>query len=209
MNITSHRNRLKGLYAPLTRVLIGTRLTPNMVTSAALVCGILAAHFYLNSNYLLGAVFLFASGLLDLIDGDIAAKKNCCTKFGAVYDWIADKLVDGFVIGAIGIAYATPVIAVVAVTMSLVNTFIKPVTYSEIGYASRSEGKIDSPLESVGMFGRPETIMTILVFSVLHPANMLGRINLSVVPYIIALFTTISLCQRLWYLYKHYNVEDN
>ena len=50
-----------------------------------------------------------------------------------------------------------------AMTGSLMNTFIKPVVYAEIGYREKVEGKIDDPLEGVGFFGRPETFLVLIL----------------------------------------------
>ena len=74
------------------------------------------------------------------------------------------------------------------------NTFIKPVVYAEIGYQERVEGKIDDPLEGVGFFGRPETVLVLLI------GGFTGLIWLSVI--IIAVCTNLSAIQRILYLYK-------
>ena len=115
---------------------------------------------------------LLLSALFDLIDGSIARRTNSHTNFGAVFDWIVDKYVDALVIlgvGLSGIAIVSGFLPVpkiadfaiigLAMTGSLMNTFIKPVVYAEIGYREKVEGKIDDPLEGVGFFGRPETFL--------------------------------------------------
>ena len=48
-----------------------------------------------------------------------------------------------------------------AIIGSLMNTFIKPVVYAEVGYDERDGGKIQDPLEGVGFFGRPETVLVL------------------------------------------------
>ncbi len=74
------------------------------------------------------------------------------------------------------------------------NTFIKPVVYAEIGYRERVEGKIDDPLEGIGFFGRPETILVLII------GGLAGIIWLSVI--IIAVCTNLSAVQRVLYLYR-------
>jgi archaetidylinositol phosphate synthase len=81
-----------------------------------------------------------------------------------------------------------------AITGSLMNTFIKPVVYAEIGYREKIEGKIDDPLEGVGFFGRPETFLVLIL------GGVTGYIWASVI--IIAVCTNLSAIQRIIYLYR-------
>lgn len=208
MNLTSKRKSLKRIYSPLAIVLVKIGLTPNQISIIALFLGIFSAYLYVTGNFLWASLLLLFSGIFDLMDGIVSVKTKKMTKFGAVFDWISDKTVDTLVIGAIGLTYANPYITIFAIMGSLLNTFIKPVAYSEIGYNSRSKGKIDSPLEGIGIFGRPETFITIIIFSILHYFNFLGIINLYLGVIVIAIFTNISLLQRLVYLYKRYNTQD-
>ncbi len=208
MNLTSKRKTLKKIYYPLAIVLMRLGFSPNQISIIALLLGILSAYLYITENYLWAALSLLFSGIFDLMDGDVAVKTERMTKFGAIFDWISDKIVDTLVIGAIGLTYANPYLTIFAIMGSLINTFVKPVAYSEIGYYSRVKGKIESSLEGVGIFGRPETIITIIMFSVLHYFNFWGIINLYLCVIVILVFTHISLLQRLVYLYKKYNIPD-
>ena len=81
-----------------------------------------------------------------------------------------------------------------AIIGSLMNTFIKPVVYAEIGYKEKVEGKIDDPLEGVGFFGRPETFLVLIV------GGVTGFIWASVI--VIAVCTNLSAIQRIVYLYR-------
>jgi archaetidylinositol phosphate synthase len=118
-----------------------------------------------------------------------------------------DKYVDALVLLGIGLAgiqivsqyvSITPMadFAVVAFAIigSLMNTFIKPVVYAEIGYREKVEGKIDDPLEGIGFFGRPETFLVLIL------GGLSGYIWASVI--IIAVCTNLSAIQRIIYLYE-------
>jgi archaetidylinositol phosphate synthase len=132
------------------------------------------------------------------------------TPFGAVFDWIADKYVDTIVLLGVGLSgmpvisnwfNVSPVwdfgIVAVAIIGSMMNTFIKPVTYAEIGFTERVEGKIDDPLEGIGFFGRPETILVLVL------GGLFGFTWISVL--IIAVCTNLSALQRIVYLYRRYS----
>jgi archaetidylinositol phosphate synthase len=159
--------------------------------------------FGLGQPYLAGALLL-VSALLDFIDGGVARITSRSSRFGAAIDWVADKYVDGIVLLGIGIGgYVDMRLAAVAVFGSLINTFIKPVVYAEIGFAKKEDGKIKDPLEGVGIFGRPETIIVILVFSALSGFTFFGYGALAIAVAIVALGTNFSALERIFYLYRN------
>ncbi|MDD1712939.1 MAG: CDP-alcohol phosphatidyltransferase family protein [Methanoregulaceae archaeon] len=207
MNITALRPKLARYVDPIAEMFVNLGITPNQISVLSLVAGLLCAILYFRQHFVIGSLLLFISALLDLVDGSVARKMNRQTDFGAVFDWITDKYVDAFVLLGIGfsgipiISRFTPLppvadfgVVALAVVGSFMNTFIKPVVYAEIGYQERVEGKIDDPLEGVGFFGRPETVLVLLI------GGFTGLIWLSVI--IIAVCTNLSAIQRILYLYK-------
>ncbi|MGC8852881.1 MAG: CDP-alcohol phosphatidyltransferase family protein [Hydrogenobacter sp.] len=205
MNLTKRREALKKVYTPVGIVLYKLHFPPNLITLLSLILGMVSAYSFYHGKLLTGAGFLILSGLFDLADGIVARLSDKASKFGAVFDWIADKWVDGFVLGTVGYFYAGPFTAITVVTASMLHSFIKPVVYSEIGYQARIKGKIQDPLEGVGFFGRPETHLTLVMFAVLERVN--APIGLSVGIKLIALLTLLSLLIRILYLYKHFGKD--
>jgi archaetidylinositol phosphate synthase len=207
MNITALRPRFVKYLEPVAEVFIRLRITPNQISFLALIAGSVCAWLFFLHEYLLGSLALLVSAIFDLIDGSVARKTGAHTNFGAVFDWIVDKYVDAIVLLGIGLA-GIPIISqllpvppvadfavvAVAITGSLMNTFIKPVVYAEIGYQKKVEGKIDDPLEGIGFFGRPETFVVLIL------GGLSGYIWASVI--IIAVCTNLSAIQRIIYLYR-------
>ncbi|MFA5332739.1 MAG: CDP-alcohol phosphatidyltransferase family protein [Methanoregula sp.] len=207
MNITALRPRFKQYLEPVAGLFVRCGITPNQCSFLALVAGLCAAVLFFERQFLIGSLLLVLSALFDLIDGSIARQTNSHTNFGAVFDWIVDKYVDALVLLAIGLsgiqivsgilpvpAAADFAVAGFAMAGSLMNTFIKPVVYAEIGYREKVEGKIDDPLEGVGFFGRPETFVVLIL------GGVTGYIWVSVI--IIAVCTNLSAIQRILYLYR-------
>jgi len=207
MNITALRPRFIHFIRPIAAAFGKLGITPNQISVLALIAGLACAYFYSRGAFLAGSMLLLVSAALDLIDGSVARQMNNQTKFGAVFDWIVDKYVDALVllgIGLSGIAIVSQFIPVspivdmgvvaLAITGSLMNTFIKPVVYAEIGFQTRVDGKIDDPLEGIGFFGRPETFLVLLL------GGVTGFIWVSVI--IIAICTNLSAVQRVLYLYR-------
>ncbi len=207
MNITAFRPCFMKYLEPVAEVFVRLKITPNQISLLSLLAGISCAVLFLQREFLLGSVALLVSAIFDLIDGSVARKTGAHTDFGAVFDWIVDKYVDALVILGIGLSgiaiisqyYAVPPgtdfgIVALAIIGSLMNTFIKPVVYAEIGYREKVEGKIDDPLEGVGFFGRPETFLFLIL------GGVSGFIWVSVL--IIAVCTNLSAIQRIMYLYR-------
>jgi len=207
MNITAFRPRFVRYLEPVAEVFVRLKITPNQISLFALIAGGICAFLFFRREFLLGSLALLLSAIFDLIDGSVARKTNAHTNFGAVFDWIVDKYVDAIALLGIGLAgipivsqllpvppIADFAVVAVAITGSLMNTFIKPVVYAEIGYREKVEGKIDDPLEGVGFFGRPETFLVLIL------GGISGFIWASVI--IIAVCTNLSAIQRIIYLYK-------
>ncbi|MEJ5172793.1 MAG: CDP-alcohol phosphatidyltransferase family protein [Hydrogenothermaceae bacterium] len=205
MNLTSKRRSIKKVYEPVGVLLARTPITPNIITIISVIFGITAAFFFFKEKPLVGAILIFMSGFFDLLDGVVAREKDRASKFGAVFDWLADKFVDGFLLFFIGITYSTPYITAIAITANMLHTFIKPVAYAEIGFSNRKKGKIDDPLEGVGFFGRPETLLTIVIFSIFEYFKIFGGLEFGFI--LITALTTLSLLQRIFYLYIKYNKD--
>ena len=206
MNITAYRSRFIAYLEPVADLFVAAGITPNQISLLALLAGILCAVLFYTGNFLAGSIALFASAIFDLVDGSVARKTGAHTDFGAVFDWIVDKYVDALVLlgaGLSGVAIISPYLAVppyadfavaaFAIIGSLMNTFIKPVVYAEIGYREKIEGKIDDPLEGVGFFGRPETFLVLIL------GGISGFVGIAVL--VIAICTNLSAIQRIIYLY--------
>lgn len=207
MNLTAKRYLLRKVYSPFAYIFCKLGIPPNFVTSLSLLLGTASALAYYYENPLTGLFFLLLSGLFDLIDGEVARFQERPTKFGAVYDWLVDKWVDGLILGTIGFIYAGPGWAIFAITLSMLHSFIKPVVYAEIGYEVKVQGKIQDPLEGMGFFGRPETHLTIAIFTLLEKTHF--EVGLEQGIKVITLLTALSLLQRVYFLYKNFGkVKD-
>lgn len=208
MNLTEYRDHLIKYISPASGAFARLGLSPNQVTLLSFLLGAAAGVLYGLGHAYLGAAALLASALLDFIDGGVARLNGRASRFGAAIDWIADKYVDGFALIGIGVGgFVDMRLAAIAAFGSLINTFIKPVVYAEIGYAKKEDGKIKDPLEGIGVFGRPETIIVLIAFSGLAGAGVtiFGYGALAVATGIVAAGTNLSALQRIFYLYRNRN----
>lgn len=89
----------------LVRIFYHTPVTPNHVTIAAIICGIVAAALYCTASptmILLAGLCITVKDLLDSVDGQLARAKHLFSRAGRFLDSIGDFLVNLCVFSAIG-----------------------------------------------------------------------------------------------------------
>jgi CDP-diacylglycerol--glycerol-3-phosphate 3-phosphatidyltransferase len=87
--------------SPIVSVLARIGVTPNMLTVAQLVGGIVAGYVIATGHLAEGGIVLIASAFLDALDGTLARSTGKATRFGAVFDSVIDRLFEGAVFGGI------------------------------------------------------------------------------------------------------------
>jgi phosphatidylglycerophosphate synthase len=89
-----YSNFNRKLSRPFVRALTHTGITPNMVTLAGLVVGMISAFMYSRGFYLasiVGAVLFFISGLIDEMDGMLARLTFSESAFGTWFEGLVDN----------------------------------------------------------------------------------------------------------------------
>ena len=79
--------------------------TPNQVTLMSAAVGVAAGILFIFDQWLAGAISVFASMVLDGLDGEVARRKNMKSKYGAFLDTMMDRVVDTTVV--LGVAYSS------------------------------------------------------------------------------------------------------
>jgi hypothetical protein len=101
------------LYRPLAFIfvksIIRTNITPNHLTFAAIIMGIIAGCFYSQGNqscFIAGGLFYLLFNVLDCSDGQLARLKKNGTHIGRIIDGIADYIAVVSVFIGVGIGFA-------------------------------------------------------------------------------------------------------
>jgi len=81
----------------ITWILMKTKVTPNQVTAASLLCGVICGLSYLSGWFIIGSFFLFMSHVFDCTDGNLARAKEMFSPFGRWIDLVGDKSADAFI----------------------------------------------------------------------------------------------------------------
>lgn len=96
---------LRPIAGVIVRFLYSTPVTPNHVTIASTIVGLIAAMFYLqgqSGSIAVAGVLVTLKDILDSADGQLARAKNQYTRIGRFLDSIGDFVVDVAVFTAIG-----------------------------------------------------------------------------------------------------------
>ena len=112
------------LSIPVSRLLINTSLTPNMISVAIGVIGILTGFFYIQGHPVWGGLFLQLSTIFDRCDGEVARIKLMESRRGQWIDTIFDQLSFlSFVVGVpVGLYRLTK--SNLAITLGSINLLI-------------------------------------------------------------------------------------
>jgi len=87
----------KKISFPITKYLVKTNLTPNMITLAALLIGLIGCLMLISSSWsvrIFGALLLQFNSIIDGCDGEVARLKVASSKVGAWFDTISDDVLN-------------------------------------------------------------------------------------------------------------------
>jgi CDP-L-myo-inositol myo-inositolphosphotransferase len=126
---------------PVSRLLIHTSLTPNMISVAIGIIGILSGIFYMQGYPILGGVFLELSTIFDRCDGEVARIKLMESRRGQWIDTIFDQLsflsfVIGVPIGLYKLTKSNLAITLGSINLGIFTFFVIWSFYFLIKYAN-------------------------------------------------------------------------
>ena len=201
------------LLHPLVRGLLAVGLNANHVTALGFAFSVAAGLEFATGRFRIAATLALASGLCDILDGQLARVSGRVTRFGAFLDSTLDRVAEAAILVGVASFYALSLVdmasnprrvlanlqnglepltwAVIAVTamLALVGSFM--VSYSR----ARAEGL---GLEcKVGWFERPERLVLIIIagFAGLGPVMPAALILLVV-------FSFATVIQRMAHVWR-------
>jgi len=129
---------------PLAKFLRRMGITPNHLTVAGLLVGLLSAYFIATQRALLGALFLLFSGFFDMMDGALARGERLESDFGGFLDSVMDRYVDVMILIALGLYGVNWIYVALALSGALLVSYTraraeKMIERCDVGIAERGE----------------------------------------------------------------------
>ena len=113
--VPQRKSLFEGVYNKIARnyflpLFLKSDLSPNQITVIAGLTGLLGCVCLANGFFLMAAILINMSSILDLVDGDVARVKGLQSKFGHWLDIFFDKIIDlGLVLALLTYAFKSNV----------------------------------------------------------------------------------------------------
>ena len=94
--------------ARISKFLVKTSLTPNMISIISFAMAAVAAYFFSIGNYLMSiiaGILTQIASIIDGCDGEVARLKGLSSKYGALFDTLLDRYADILLVIGIGYGY--------------------------------------------------------------------------------------------------------
>jgi len=110
-----------------------SRITPNQVTYASVLCGLVSGLAFCQGEpwwFIVAGIFLEFSMILDCADGQLARAKNCATDFGRLLDGIGGyvaylSMIAGMMLGLDGLFYTLTIITIITILKAITFDYFK------------------------------------------------------------------------------------
>ncbi len=128
--ISRHLNRRVSI--KITKYLVRTNITPNLVSIVSFLLSVLGAFFFTFGGYMnliIGGSLVQLSSIIDGCDGEIARLKFLASEFGGWFDAVLDRYADAFIL--FGLTYYvysfgkyTPILSLFVGFLAIIGTFM-------------------------------------------------------------------------------------
>ncbi len=180
--LSAVKGRTTELLEPIASILAKIGVKPNHLTLVGLLLGVLCAYEIYLGNFVLSAVLLILSSLMDALDGALARSKGMVSEFGGFLDSVLDRYVDIAIFFALGF-HVDWFLAVFALSGALMVSYTR----------ARAEKVI--PKCDVGIAERGERLILILI-GLIFP-NILSLIVL-----LVGVLAHVTALHRILYTYR-------
>jgi CDP-diacylglycerol--glycerol-3-phosphate 3-phosphatidyltransferase len=186
------KNTASYLTRTIVRLFARTPITPNMITCFGFVLTLGAAALIIIGHLFTAGFVVLIAGFFDMIDGALARSTNRVTKFGAVLDSTLDRLSEAALMLSILFIYADEqsTLGIIIVSLALIGSLL-------VSYI-RSRAEALGIACEVGIFTRTERIIVLALGLLLSRIDYVLIVTLGV----IAFFSIITVCQRLFHVWR-------
>ncbi len=141
------KNKARALLKPVARIIARFGVHPNTLTVTGFLVTVVAAIFYAEGRFVLGALVLLFAGLFDVFDGDVARLSNKVTRFGAFLDSTLDRFTEFFIFSGFAYHFKKDFYTVYLIFTALFLSLMVSYTRARgegLGYSTK-KGPMDRP----------------------------------------------------------------
>ena len=178
----------------IVKLLTGTRVHPNVLTSVGLAINAVAAWLFARGEFFSAGLVVLCGAVFDLVDGPVARESNRVTRFGGFLDSVLDRYSDLILLMGLLVYYASIDRFFYIILTAVVMTGSVMVSYTR----ARSENTIASC--KVGFLERPERIVLIII------GAFFGR--MAQVLWVIAVLSNITVIHRIIHTWRETREMD-
>jgi CDP-diacylglycerol--glycerol-3-phosphate 3-phosphatidyltransferase len=174
--------------SPVVAVLARLGVTPNQLTVAQLIGGVIAGAVIAGGELVWGGVLVLAASSLDAFDGTLARTTGRVTRFGGVFDSTIDRLFEGAVLAGVLYYYLEQ-----AAKLEAMLVFVAMLGSICVSYV-RARAEVEGVSLYDGLFTRVVRILF------LTAGLVVGGLN--IVLWVLAVMTLVTTFQRLFVVWQ-------
>ena len=194
MTLDQYRPHVKVYFDPLVSLAIRCRITPNILTIAALVASAVAGILFYLRLELWAVLAVALNAFFDAMDGAVAREMKITSKRGDFLDHAVDRYADIFIITGIFASGVVPwQIGVLALTGVLMSSYLG--TQAQAVGVGRYYG---------GVLGRADRLVLILIvgiITILFPMTIVGLTWFGWLLLLFGIFGHVTAFQRFAYVW--------
>jgi len=194
MTLDQYRPHVKVYFDPLVRCAIRWKITPNILTIAALLASLVAGILFFLQMTVWAVLAVAANAFFDAMDGAVARETKSQSLRGDFLDHAVDRYADIFIITGIFASGLVPwPIGVLALTGVLMSSYLG--TQAQAVGVGRYYG---------GVLGRADRLVLIMVVGIvfiLYPTTIYGLNLLGWLLLLFGVFGHVTAFQRFAYVW--------
>lgn len=170
---------------------------PNMITMVGLAMGIIAGWAFASAAYLVAAIAIALSGILDVLDGGVARVGGYASGEGAFLDSIADRLGESAIFIGIVLGFSE-------ISHQLLGLSLLVLSFSISYLRARGEG-LGVDLAGIGVMERAERMTALFLAAIF--AKFFGANVLVITLFVIFVLVAITAMHRFVRVYSELKVS--
>ncbi|MHA1969322.1 MAG: CDP-alcohol phosphatidyltransferase family protein [Candidatus Hodarchaeales archaeon] len=205
----SLRKWYESFFAPFGKLLVKTRVTPNMISLMSVGGSIISCITYSmgeSIGLLIGTFFLGVSSFLDMLDGSLARAKGTAGYFGALLDRTLDRVSEFFfLLGIMVGGYVDPHLVFFCFQGMILASYVRSTAENRGGLKMDSTKGIFERKEKLTLLSIGCLVEILIIEEVISSFWPFSFGILAIIIFTIGFLSNVSAIQRLLFAKRYYS----